>query len=316
MSSKIKINKDKVRKRLMGTNEKLGLVKSFVIYSLLICIGFIYLYPILHMISKSFMSLDDLLDTSIKWLAVNPTADNYRQAFRSMDFFKSLLQSIIIAGSATLANLLSCSLIGYGLARYQFGLKKVLLGLIVFSFVLPSQATMIPTYVLYSEMGIVGTLWSFILPALGGMGFNSAIFILIFYQFFRQTPKSLIEAALVDGSNHLHSFLHISLPLAKPAIITVLLFSFVWYWNNSYMTELYVTGVLTDSGWTTLVIQLKNFASNYNSYATTSGSAATGLNESINMAGTLLTVLPILIVYLLFQRQFVQSIDNTGITGE
>lgn len=310
------LNKEKVQKFFLGSKEKEGFLKSFAIYFLLIVFGFIFMYPIFHIIGKSFMTLDDLLDTSIKWIPSAPTLQNYQQAARSMNFFNSLLQGTLIAGLSTLANLASTSLIGYGLAQYKFKGKPIVFGIIILSFVLPNQVTMIPTYVLYSEMGILGTLWSFLFPAMSGMGFNSAIFILIFYQFFKQIPPSLIEAALVDGSSHLRTFLRISLPLSKPAIITVLLFSFVWYWNNAYMTELYVSGVLTSSGWTTLVIQLKNFAQNFNSYATTSGSAAASLNESINMAGTVLTILPTIIIYLIFQRHFVESIDNAGLTGQ
>ena len=108
----------------------------------------------------------------------------------------------------------------------------------------------------------------------------------------------------------------VALPSAKPAFITVSLFSFVWYWNESYLTKLYVHGVLTDSGWTTLVLQLDNFAANFSSYATTAASTATNLNESINMAGTMLSILPLLLLYFVLQRHFVESIDRTGITGE
>lgn len=310
------INKDKVRKFLMGSKEKEGFIKMFFIYALLICIGFIYLYPIIYMISSSFMSLDDLLDSSINWIPSTINISNYLQAAKSMDFWKSLGQSIIIAGVPTLCNLVSCSLIGYGLARFEFPGKKVVLGIIIFSFILPSQITMIPTYVLYSNMGILGTLWSFVLPALLGMGINAPIFILIFWQFFRQVPKVLIEAAQIDGAGYFKSFVRISLPSAAPAIITVSLFSFVWYWNESYLTEMYVHGVMTSSGWTTLVIQLDNFASNYSSYATTATNAATSLNESISMAGTMLSILPLLLMYFVLQRYFVESIDRTGITGE
>ena len=310
------LNKDKVRTYMLGSKDREGFLKMFVIYALLICIGFIYLYPIIHMISNSFMSLDDLLDSSIKWIPSSVNLSNYIQAAKSMDFWKSLGQSIIIAGVPTLCNVVSCSLIGYGLARFEFPGKKIILGIIIFSFVLPSQITMIPTYVLYSNMGILGTLWSFILPSILGMGINGPIFILIFYQFFKQVPKVLIEAAQIDGAGYLKSFIRISLPSAIPAIITVTLFSFVWYWNESYLTEMYVHGVMTTSGWTTLVIQLDNFASNYSSYATTATNAATSLNESINMAGTMLSILPLLLMYFVLQRYFVESIDRTGITGE
>lgn len=310
------ISKEKVRKFMLGSKEKEGFLKMFLIYALLICIGFIYLYPIIYMVSSSFMSLDDLLDSSIKWIPSSLTISNYLQAAKSMDFWKSLLHSIIIAGVPTLCNVASCSLIGYGLARFEFPGKKIVMAIIIFTFVLPSQITMIPTYVLYSNMGILGTIWSFILPSILGMGINGPIFILIFYQFFKQVPKVLIEAAQIDGAGYLKSFLKISLPSAAPAIITVSLFSFVWYWNESYLTEMYVSGVMTKSGWTSLIIQLDNFASNYSSYATTAVSGATSLNESINMAGTMLSILPLLLMYFVLQRYFVESIDRTGITGE
>ena len=301
---------------MMGSKEKDGFLKMFLIYSLLICIGFIYVYPILYMISSSFMSLDDLLDSSIKWLPSSFRLSNYLQAAKSMDYGRSLWQSVVIAGVTTLCNLISCSVIGYGLASFNFPGKKVAFGLIILTFVLPSQITMIPTYVLYSNMKILGTLWAFILPALTGMGINAPIFILIFWQFFRQVPRVLVEAAHIDGAGYFKSFFRISLPSAVPAFITVALFSFVWYWNESYLTELYVHGVMTESGWTTLIIQLSNFQANYSTYAQSTGAGATSLNESISMAGTLLSVLPLMIMYFVLQRYFVESVDRSGITGE
>lgn len=301
---------------MLGTKDEKGFLEQLVIYALLICIGFIYLYPILHMVSSSFMSLDDLLDSSIKWLPSSFSLSNYIQAAKSMDFGRALWQSVVIAGVPTLMNLASCSLIGYGLARFDFPGKKIVFGIIILSFILPSQVTMIPTYVLYSNLKILGTIWAFILPSMFGMGINAPVFILIFYQFFRQIPRVLIEASMIDGAGYFESFFRIALPSAKPAFITVALFSFVWYWNESYLTELYVHGVMTDSGWTTLVIQLDNFASNFSSYASTAANAATSLNESISMSGTMLSILPLLLLYFVLQRHFVESIDRVGITGE
>lgn len=309
-------DRDKVQRFFLGSKEKEGFLKQFVVYALLICIGFIYIYPILYMLSTSLMNLDDLLDSSVKWIPSTLTFSNYAQAAQSMDFWGSLVKSIIIAGVPTLLNVVSCSVVGYGLARFEFIGKKLILGIIIFSFILPSQITMIPTYVLYSNMNILSTLWSFVLPSLLAQGINAPIFILIFYQFFRQVPKVLIEAAQIDGAGYLRSFIRIALPSAAPAILTVFLFSFVWYWNESYLTQLYVSGVMTQSGWTTLVIQLSKFADNFTSYNQTAANTATSLNESISMAGTMLSILPVLILYFVLQRYFVESIDRVGITGE
>jgi len=311
-----RFTKEKVRKFLLGSKEKQGFIKVFCIYALLICIGFIYLNPILQMISKSFMSLDDLLDSSINWIPSQLTISNYTQAAQSMDFWASLGKSIILAGVPTICNLVSCSIIGYGLARFEFPGKKIVFIIIIMTFILPSQVTMIPTYALYNKMNILGTILPFVLPPLLGSGLNAPIFILIFWQFFRQVPKVLIEAAQIDGAGYFKSFYRISLPSAVPAFITCGLFSFVWYWNESYLTQMYVTGVKQKSSWTSLVIQLDAFATNYNAYATTAASGATSINEAINMSGTMLSIIPLLIMYFFLQRYFVESIDKTGITGE
>lgn len=300
----------------MGSKEKEGFIKMLVIYALLICIGFVYIYPILHMISNSFMTLDDLLDSSINWIPSSFNLGNYSAASHSMDFWSSLWKSVVLAGVPTICNLLSCSLVGYGIARFEFPGKKIILGIIILSWVLPSQITMIPTYVLYSNMGILGTIWTFVFPALLAQGLNAPIFILIFWQFYRQTPKVLIEAASIDGAGYLKSFFRISVPSATPAYITVALFSFVWYWNESYLTNMYVHGVFKSSGWTNLMIQLANFATDFSSYLQESRTDVVSINESINMAGTVLSILPLLIMYIFLQRFFVESIDNVGITGE
>ena len=300
----------------MGSKEHMGFVQQFCIYALLICIGFIYVYPILYMVSCSFMSLDDLLDSSIQWLPSSFNLSNYIQAAKSMSYGSSLWKSIVLAGIPTLCNLISCSIIGYGLARYDFPGKMICFGIIIVTFVLPSQVTMIPTYVLYNKLGILESIWAFIVPSMLGMGFNAPIFILIFWQFFRQIPKVLIEASRIDGAGHFKTFMKVALPSAAPAFITVTLFSFVWYWNESYLTELYVKGVFSDSNWTNLVLQLDSFASNYSEYANTAVGGATSLNESISMAGTMLSILPLMLLYFVMQRHFVESIDKAGITGE
>lgn len=314
--NKNNFNKDKLRKFMFGTKDKKGFGSSVVIYSLLICIGFIYLYPLLYMLSKSFMPLDDLLDTSIDWIPSTLYLQNYVNAAASMDFWNTLVDSIIIAGVPTVINVIVCAIVGYGFARYDFVGKKLMLGVLIFSFILPAQVTMMPSYVWYSDLGILNSLKAFILPATFAQGLNSQIFILIFYNFFRQVPKALIEAAKIDGAGHVKSFLQIAVPSAAPAILVVFLFSIVWYWNESYLTQLYVCGAVSNSEWSTLVVSLKNFADSYSSQASVAGNTMISLNESIKMAGTMLSILPLLIMYFMLQRYFVESLDRTGITGE
>lgn len=316
-SFRININKDKLRKVFLGSREKDGLIKQLVVYVLLICIGFVYLYPLLYMISKSFMTLDDLLDTSISWIPSKFNLENYSQAAASMDYLKTFFQSVVVSGVPTVLNVIICGVVGYGFARFEFPFKKIFMGLLIFSYILPATITMMPTYVLYNNFKLTGTLWAFILPALLGQGLNAPIFILIFYQFFKQVPKVLIEAAQIDGAGYFRSFLRISVPSAIPAIITVILFSFVWYWNESYLTQLYVSGVFVEGNWTSLIVKLKGFDANYNqALANTVEGVSSSNNESIRMAATMLSIAPVLLMYFILQRYFVESIDRTGITGE
>jgi multiple sugar transport system permease protein len=310
------LTKEKFHRFLFGTKEKQGFLKQFAVYALLIAIGFVYLYPVFYMFSTSFMNQADLLDASVKWIPSKLYIDNYIDAAKSMDFWASILKGFVIAGIPTILSVATCMITGYGFATFEFKGKKLMMALLVFSYILPSQVTMIPTYVLYSNMRLTGTIWAFVLPAMVANGLNAPIFILIFYQFFRQVPKVLIEAAQIDGAGYWKSFFRIAIPSAGPAILTVFLFSFVWYWNESYLTELYVKGIANShSFWNNLVIQLKDFDSSFASRATTGGTQ-TALNESVRMAATALTILPLLIMYFFMQRHFVESIDRTGITGE
>lgn len=314
----LKINKEKVIRFLKGTNEKQGFIYDFVRYFLLITIGFIFIYPLIYMVSTSLMSLDDLLDVSINWIPSEFYIENYINAAKAMNFGSTFLSSIIIALVPTLIQVCSCAVIGYGFARFEFKGKRIMMFILLFSFILPKQVTMMPTYVLYTNLKLIGSLNAFNFPALLGQGLNAQIFILIFYQFFKQMPQSLLEAAQIDGAGNVKSFVRIALPSAAPAILVVFLFSFVWYWNESYLTSLYIAGLGTSrtSKWTSLVVELKRFDSIYEQYNQAGQEQLGNINESIRMAGTFLSILPPLIMYGFLQKYFVESVDRTGITGE
>ncbi|MGO4936064.1 carbohydrate ABC transporter permease [Fundicoccus sp. Sow4_H7] len=307
-----------VRKRLFGTNDRSGWLIQAGIYLLLLTIGFVYLYPLLFMVTTSFKSLTDLLDTSIRWIPSELFFDNYRQAISALNFKESLLGSIVISLFPTLFQVVVTALTGYAFARFDFPFKRTLFFLMIFSFIVPPQVLMMPTYVLYSDLGLLGSLNAFIIPAALGQGIKSTIFVLIYYQFFKQTPKSLYEAAEVDGASEWTNFFRIGVPMATPAIIIVFLFSFVWYWNETYLVNLYLTGgASTDSrNWITLQMSLASFRSTYERMYPASDTGTMNINEGITMAGTMLTLIPLLITYFFLQKYFTESVDNSGITGE
>ena len=316
---------NKLKKFLLGSKDKNGFLFGSFIYVMLISLGFVYLYPMLYMLVTSLKSLPDLLDASVRWIPRSVSMDNFRQAFEVLNFQKAFPDTIQIALLPALAQTVICALTGYGFARFAFPFKKLLLVLVLLTFIIPPYVLMVPTYTMYSDYGILGSLSALVLPAVFGQGMKSAIFILIFMQFFKQTPLSLDEAARVDGAGEMTIFMRIAVPLAVPAFVVAFLFSFVWYWNETYFTSLYLGSAAMGNAdaMTTLLLELAKFEQSYMGYLqSTSGNWAAAFmgesvaNEAIKMAATLITVLPMLVIYFILQRQFTESIDRTGITGE
>lgn len=309
--------KEHWKKILLGSNEKRGVILNLVMYVLLISIAFIFLYPVLYMLSTSLMPKEDLLDASAKWVPSSLSIKNYTDAIATMDYWNSLYKNLLIAVFPTLAQAVVCSMAGYGLARFNFPLKNLWILLLLLSFLLPPQVTMIPNYVLYGKLGLTGSIWAFILPALLGMGFKSALFILIFYNFHRQVPQSLVEASEIDGAGPVGAYFRIAIPLSVPAIVVVILFSFVWYWNETTLTQMYLGYASTRANnLTSLLIELQKFQVSYESVYNPWEASPNKLNDAIRMAGTMIAIAPLMLLYLVLQRQFVESVDKAGITGE
>lgn len=307
--SKKRITKNQIRRFFLGYTITDGFLYKFVIYALLISIGFVYMYPILTMISTSFKSPSDIINPTINWIPSSFYIENYQRAGKVLKYFPTLAQSLLITLLPAVLQTVITSLIGYGLAKFQFPCKKLVFVLILLTFIIPSQIYTIPKYVAFNRFGLLGTLWSIILPALFGQGVNSAIFVLIFYQFFKMAPKAFDEAAEIDGANEYKIFFKVNVPLAAPAYLTSFLFSFVWYWNETYLSSLFLEG----STWKTLQIRLAYFVSDYTSQYS---EATQMLNEGIRLAATLLIILPMLLVYLVLQKYFIRGVEQSGIAGE
>jgi multiple sugar transport system permease protein len=302
----------KTKRIFLGMQGTDGLLFKILIYGLLIGIGFVYLYPLIYMGDYSFKSLDDLLNPLVNWIPTHLYLGNYTKANDVLSFMPTLMETLYVTVLPSIAQTAVSAVVGYGLARFEFRGKKVLFVLVLATFIIPPQVTLIPRYIFFNDLHLLGSIKAFLFPALLGQGLNSAIFILIFYQFFRMIPKALEEAAQIDGAGHLRIFITIAIPMAVPAIIISFLFSFVWYWNETYLAAIYFGDQLT-----TLPLQLEKFVATYQKmFPAQMGLGKNQLNEGIKMAGTLLSILPLLVVYFITQRWFVEGVDRSGITGE
>ncbi len=283
-----------------------------LLYLLLIAIGFVYLYPLLFMFVTSIKSPSDLLNPMVQWIPTELYAGNYEKAYRVLDYPSKLVSSLIISVIPSIFQTIVCSLVGYGLARYQFRGKNLIFALILATFIIPAQNTVIPQMLTYREFGLLGNIFALILPAIMGQGYKSAIFILIFYQTFLSLPKALEEAARLDGASSLKIFLSIALPAAVPSYIIAIIFSTVWYWNETYLTVIFLEG-----GIQSLPMQLSKFVQAYeNLYPPGTVNIFDRLNEAVKLSGTFLNILPLLAIYFLLQKWFVESVERTGIAGE
>ena len=189
--------------------------------------------------------------------------------------------------------------------------RKLILVLALITLVIPSQITSIPRYVMFDQYGLLNTPLPFYFTALLGQGIRSAIFILVFYQFYSSYPISFDEAAELDGAGKFTIYYKISLPMSSTAAVLSFLLSFVWYWNET--TD---SNMLFGSAIKTLPLQLADFAAKYESLYGSVDSNIGSVNEAVSMAGTLLSVIPLIVVYVCLQKQFIESIERTGLTGE
>ncbi len=301
---------NKLKRKLLGRHTTDGLLMKIFMYLLLSAIGYIFLFPLFYMLSNSLKDIDDLLNPMVIWIPSKLFTTNYQLAFKTLNYVPTLFNSLKVTLIPALAQTIIVSFIGYGFARFKFPFKKLFLFLILLSYIIPQQVTMIPKYMLFSDLKLTGKAISIVLPALLGQGVNSAIFVFIFYQFFRMVPKSLDEAALIDGANRYYIFFKIAIPLSVPAYITSFLFSFVWYWNETYISSIFLGESVS-----TLQLNLVSFTILYESLSSTT-QGFFSINEGIKNAGTILVILPMLIVYFVLQRWFVEAIDKTGVTGE
>lgn len=302
-------------------------VWSLIRFVLVFGISFVILYPILQKISTAFKHKDDIYNPVVIWVPEHFTMDNIRNVIRVMDYGQALLGSFILSGSVMVLLAVSCALAGYAFAKLnKFRGSGLLFGIVVFTIVVPPQTIMLPSYMNFKDFdlfGLIGlfnggkglslldTYWPFVISAVTGMGIKSGLFIYILRQFFRGLPKEIEEAALVDGAGIFKTFTSIMLPNAVPALVTVMLFAFVWQWNDSFFTSLYLTNAKI------VATMLANLPTSTESFAMISSGLKMDrfyVSMLVN-AGTLLAIAPLIIMYMFVQRYFVESVERTGVVG-
>ncbi|HTG71976.1 MAG TPA: carbohydrate ABC transporter permease [Candidatus Udaeobacter sp.] len=292
---------------------------------LIVGLSFVILYPIIQKISTSIKDKADLYSPIVVFIPEHYTLDNFKQAIAIMDYWETLFNTFALTGTTTILTAVSCALAGYAFARLKFKGSNLLFAGVILTILVPPTTILIPIYMNLKDFTLMGLIplltgksvnlldsyWPFILTSITANSLKAGLYIFIFRQFFRGIPKEVEEAAYIDGAGVGSTFLRIMLPNAVPSIITVLLFSFVWQWNDSFFTTTYLTSSKVMS------TQLSSLP--YNLSILLEGGATTNKDpffmSMVQDTGILLAILPLVILYLFVQRYFVESIERTGIVG-
>ena len=275
--------------------------------AVLAIIGYIVLYPLFFMLSNAFKTSESVFDASHEWLPVWLTLDNMKFVIKSMNYWDSLKQTFIIQILSALIEIAVCAFVAYGFARFNFKGKGIASFLLILSLLIPIQMYSLSMSVNYRNLHLFNTPFVYWLPSLLGVGIRSGMMIFIYQQFFVNLPKELEDAAYIDGAGPVRTYFSIALPSSSVVLVTVSVLSFVWHWNEYYLASL---TFLSDSAPLAMVLSfLKVYLKQVGIYE--------GWPEyaSLVSAACLMYVIIPLILYMIFQRKFVRSIDRVGITG-
>ena len=321
----------RARRRLKGpvvgyTRDAAGVLWKIFRGFLLFGLCFVVMYPLFYMFSVAFRPNSELFDPVVIWIPKHFVWENIKLAFETMEYPKALLTTVRVDLVSSILQVIACAVTGYGFARFRFRGKKLLLAMVLFTIIVPPQTLIIPTYLkfryfdffgvgriiglipgLRGTANLLNTVWTFYLPAIFGTGIRSGLFILIFVQFFRGMPMEIEESAYIDGAGSPRTFISIIVPNSGAVTLTVFLFSIVWYWNDFYLAAMYFSNLRTVS---TGLAFLQN-------------ALAVALQETHGVdpyelvttmqAGAILAVVPLLLVFIVLQRYFTESIERTGI---
>jgi multiple sugar transport system permease protein len=271
-----------------------------LLHAILIAGSLLMLVPLVWMVLTSFKPFTEIVNQPGQWLPDSWQPGNYWEAFSQFQFSRYFFNSVSLTLLTVIGTLLSCTLTAYAFVAYEAPGKNAIFAILLSTMMLPAQVTIIPLFEIFVHLNLLNTYWPMLIPA--WMGTNVfAIFLL--RQFFRNIPREYIEAARIDGASELWILLHVFIPLAKPALATVAIFTFLGSWNDLFGPLIY----LHDSETYTLPLGLLEFMS-------TVGQAA-GTPMHLIMAVSTIMVIPVVILFFCAQRTFIAGIQSGGIKG-
>ncbi len=283
--------------KIVLTRKQSRRIKNTILHIVLILSSFGFVFPFLWMLFTALKTPQELLQGTEVFFPADPQWENFVKAIQAIPFLLYLKNSLIIVSLVMIGTLFSATTAAYAFAKLRWRGRDKWFIVMLATMMIPIQVILIPTYILYAQIGWLGTRLPLIVPAFFGGG--AAFYIFLLRQFYKGIPKELTESAIIDGATHFQIFIKIMLPLTKPAIITVALFTFMATWNDYFGPLIFLSN---PDHWT-LAIGLRAFQTQF------------GGRFDLMMAAAILIMLPTLIIFFMAQKSFIEGITFTGIKG-
>lgn len=302
-------------RRLFIRRRLVRLMLDIFRFLFILSICYIIISPLLNKISMSFMTPTDLYDSTVKVVPKHFTLANYSDALKYLDYFSTAFTTLFLCVIAGVLQTLSCTTAGYGFARFHFKGNKLLFVLVIILMVIPTQILLTPQYLNFKEFGLINGIVPFVLLGVTATAPRCGLYIFLARQYYRGIPKEIDEAAAIDGAGPFQVFTRIMLRSGLPTMVTIFLFSFVWQWAENSYTPLFA------GNYRTLARTLESLGYDVQTkmggagYSFVSAADFEAYQSIIFAASTLLVIVPLLLVYVICQRFFIQSIEQTGIVG-
>ena len=326
--------KERMINKLKASNTWIKAIVNFFRFLLMLGVSFVILYPFFARIAGSFMTREDVIDSTVALIPKHFTLDIYKYIILENGYFEAMLNTALLSLLCALIQTLVACLVGYGLAKFKFKGNKALMIAVIFSMIIPHATLKLSllqhfkdfdflTVISWNYKGpielilgktpnLLNTFWPMFFLSLFGLAFKNGLYIYLMRQFFKGVPDELEESAYVDGSGTFRTFFQIILPLSVPMMITIFLFSFSWQWTDKFYSELFFIA----SGDSKTLLLPDIYKQWPPSIKPPDGVAGVALYQNVfhNTAG-LMIIFPLVIVYLFCQRYLVQGIERSGLVG-
>jgi len=326
--------KERMKNKLKASNTWITAIVNLFRFILMLGVSFVILYPFFARIAGSFMTREDVIDSTVALIPKHFTVDIYKYVILENGYFEAMLNTALLSLiCAFIQTLVSC-LVGYGLAKFKFKGNKLLMMTVVLTMIIPHATLKLALIQHFKEFdfltviswdytgpielilgkspNLLNTFWPMVFLSVFGLAFKNGLYIYLMRQFFKGVPDELEESAYVDGSGTFRTFFQIILPLSIPMMITVFLFSFSWQWTDKFYTDLFFI-----AGSDSKMLLLPDIYQQWPpSIQPPEGAAGASLYQNVfhNTAG-LMIIFPLVIVYLFCQRYLVQGIERSGLVG-